>query len=127
MTDFTTRTDAADGVSNALGLAGNALGLAARMGARVAGRAGRHAVDRLLGPDLERKATELDFAVASRIDRVRAALLARERMRDLADRLQGQLTALDAVRKDLPEPAAEELTAEKGQLAWLLGELRRAM
>lgn len=97
----------------------NAISRALRLSARAASM--------VPSTGLERRATELDFAVASRIDRIRVQLLAPRRVSALAGRLQAELTAMDTLRAEIPADAAADLAAQKGQIAWLLSELRRAM
>lgn len=93
--------------------------------ARWLARIGSAAAAHIPVPEIKRIATEADFAVASRIDRARAVLLTHERVRALAERLQTQVSALDSLGAELPD-AADEIAAQKGHIAWLLAELRRA-
>lgn len=78
-------------------------------------------------PDIARRATEIDFAIASRIDTVRALLLKPTRVTVLSGRLQAQIDALGGLRQELPPAAAKDLDAQKGQLEWLVSELRHGM
>jgi len=99
----------------------------ARIAASRALRLGANPTSVVPSAGLERRATELDFAVASRIDRIRVQLLAPQRISALAGRLQAELTAMDTLQAEIPADAAADLAAQKGQIAWLLSELRRAM
>lgn len=88
---------------------------------------GCHCVARFASTALRRGADVADYAVAGRIDRLRLALLVHDRIGALADRLQTQVDALDALRAQVPADSTEVLAAQKGQVAWLLGELRRTI
>lgn len=119
MTDFTASTTAADRREFLMTQARNAASLVLRFGARAASL--------VPSADLQRRATELDFEVASRIDRIHGRLLAPRRVSALAGRLQAELAAIDNLQAEVPQDAAADLAAQKGQIAWLLSELRRAM
>ncbi|MGH3622494.1 MAG: hypothetical protein ACRDQ5_11990 [Sciscionella sp.] len=119
MTDFTASTTAADRREFLMAQARNAASLVLRFGARAASL--------VPSADLQRRATELDFEVASRIDRIHGRLLAPRRVSALAGRLQAELAAIDNLQAEVPQDAAADLAAQKGQIAWLLSELRRAM
>jgi len=95
--------------------------------ASVAMRLGANVASLVPNFDLRRRAVELDFAVASRIDRIRSQLLAPRRVNRLASQLQAEFTALEALQTEVPARAAEDLAAQKVQTAWLLSELRKAM
>jgi hypothetical protein len=84
--------------------------------------AAREAAER----ELWRRATEVDFAVASTIDRARVRLLKpRHGVEDLTRRLETHVQTLDEISRDLPADAARELDARKEHATWLLTELRR--
>jgi hypothetical protein len=74
-------------------------------------------------PDLARRATEVDFAVASRIDSMRALLLKPARVTMLSGRLRAQIDALERLKESVPPAAAKDLDAHGEQLQWLLNEL----
>ena len=80
---------------------------------------------RVPAPELVDRAEQFDFAIASRLDRLRAQLLHSQRLNVVSGRLEAQIDALDELQEHVPQDAARDLQAQKGQLQWLLSELRR--
>jgi hypothetical protein len=93
--------------------------------------AARSSVDAALGraePEIERRANQIDFAVASTIDRHRTRLLKPRRgVESLTRRLEAHVDVLDEMSREVPPEAAKELDARKGHATWLLNELRRSV
>lgn len=86
-------------------------------------------IDSALGaaePQLEWRANQIDFAVASRLDQVHDRFLRPRRgVESLTHRLEAQVEALTAFSGQLPADAGAELETRKEHLTWLLSELRR--
>jgi hypothetical protein len=91
----------------------------------------RHRVEAALRrtePDLEWRASQLDFAVANTLDRAHVRFLRPRRgLESLTHRLEAQLEALDEFSGQLPAETAADLETRKGHLSWLLSELRRGL
>lgn len=77
-------------------------------------------------PQLEWRANQLDFTVASALNRADVRFLRPQRgVEALTHRLEAQVEALDEFSAQLPSEAAADLEIRKGHLTWLLSELRR--
>lgn len=79
-------------------------------------------------PQIEWRANQLDFAVASTINRARVRLLKpRRNMEALTRRLEAHVAVLDDASRDMSPEAATEIETRKEHVSWLLNELRRQL
>ncbi|HEX2085718.1 MAG TPA: hypothetical protein VHF89_08555 [Solirubrobacteraceae bacterium] len=79
-------------------------------------------------PQIEWRANQLDFAVASTINRARVRLLKpRRNLEALTRRLEAQVAVLDEASSAVGPEASAEIDTRKEHVTWLLNELRRQL